>query len=80
MFLLVGCFMKDHTDKQTVDVFGGVKARGGARPGSGRPRKEPTVAIRIPASMLEAVKAMVAATKAGHVVEYRIIPQCNKGD
>lgn len=73
-----GVCMKDKDDRQTVDVFSDVKPRGGYRPGAGRPRKEPTVAIRIPVTMLDAVHAMVSATKAGHLVEYRIIPQGSK--
>jgi len=52
---------------------GSQKSWGGSRSGSGRPKLEPTVAVRIPASMLDAVKAMSEATKLGHVVEYRIV-------
>jgi hypothetical protein len=46
--------------------------RGGRRPGSGRPKMPETVTLRIPASMADTVKLMAAATKLGHVVEYRI--------
>lgn len=35
--------------------------RGGPRPGAGRPKKEPTVRIRVPVSMVDRVKAFMAS-------------------
>ena len=33
--------------------------RGGARPGAGRPEKEPTVVMRVPASMADEIKTLI---------------------
>lgn len=67
--------MKNQDDIQTVDVFeASPKKHGGSRAGSGRPKLPETISMRVPVSMVETIKMMVAATKAGHYVEYRIIP------
>jgi hypothetical protein len=39
--------------------------RGGPRPGSGRPKGEPTITIRVPRSMVDQVRAFVESLKKG---------------
>lgn len=50
------------------------KPRGGARPGCGRPKLDETMPVRIPVTMVDSVRAMAKAVRAGHSVEFRIIP------
>lgn len=53
----------------TIEIKGN---RGGARPGSGRPKGIDTVTVRIPASMADAVKIMAKAVREGLDVDFRI--------
>ncbi len=40
--------------------------RGGKRPGSGQPKKEPTTAIRVPTVLVEEIKELIAQKKPGN--------------
>jgi hypothetical protein len=46
-----------------VNVYGSKKTHGGKRKGAGRKKKDPTKTIRVPVSMINAIKALVEKLK-----------------
>lgn len=48
--------------------------RGGARPGAGRPKSEPTTMVRVPDGCLEAVRHLISVYKNGESLSSPVAP------